>query len=452
MAKFFLLFIPSLLCVFINDPNALYLTAWLGSAYLIILSIYTCKYILNEQIGFFSPIVLSQGLFWGYTALTSIFYFIDQHGYEFFERVKPFANIEEIKLIAQAQVYIVFAHACYLTGYYLIKAKRGQPKYLLNFKNNTYFNLSIASAILAATLQFAPIAQLSSYLSLFSTICAVHYFGIALRQKRHIPLASIYLISILIIGFFSGMKENTIYPIIFLGIIAYENYGVFKTSLFFIPLMAIYFYYVPTYNAKVRESRWYQNKSTIEAFDELSNTDFDAEVLKNNNWTFLTDRVSEISMFTTYLQSVPQKRPYYEFEIVGYGLASLVPRFIWPDKPSPDATAQKRAIENGALILNYADDTTSAKPQTIVDAYLSYGYLAIAITYLLFGIVLKLALNLCYAKLGYEFGISTIFYCLFSILSRGGCFENLFNTITYAFILIYVWIEVLKKYKLIIKN
>ena len=448
----FALFIPFILAYYTDQTDTKYMFAWLGSIYLIAYSVFLCKNVFKEKIDFFSPIVLSQTLFWGYTGLTSIFYFFDQKGYEFFERVSPFENTLELQRTANSQAYIVLGHASYLLGYFFIKSKNNYPKYKLNFKNNTYFMLSICSMLLAFIFRFTPIVQLSSYLALFSTLCGVRYFGLALKNKLHIPLATIYLIIILIAGFLSGMKENTLYPLIFIGFIMYESFGILKTSVIFVPLMVLYFYYIPAYNNKVRDTRWYDNKTALETFDIISNVEISEDEIKNNNWGFLTIRLSEISMLNTYIENVPDKRSYYDFEIMGYGLMSLVPRFIWPDKPSPDETAQRRAVENGALILNSEKDRTSAKPQTIADAYLSRGAIGVAITFLVFGMILKLATNFLYSKLGYELGISVLFYSLFSILSRGGSFENLFNTIAYGFISVYVWIEVLKKYSLIKLN
>lgn len=450
--KYFALFLPTILAYYTDQTDIKYMFAWLGSIYLIAYSILLCKNAFKERVDFFSPIVLSQTLFWGYTGLTSIFYFFDQKGYEFFEKVLPFENASELQAIANAQTYIVFGHSCYLLGYFLIKTSLKKPKYSLSFKSNTYLVLSVYAIFLAFLFKLTPISQISSYLTLFSTLCGVRYFGAALKHKLHIPLATIYLIIILIAGFLSGMKENTLYPLIFIGFIMYEYFGILKTSVIFVPIMVLYFYYIPVYNNKIRDTRWYDNKTALETFDIVSNVEISEDEIKNNNWGFLTTRLSEISMLNAYIESVPNKKPYYDFEIIGYGLTSLIPRFIWPDKPSPDETAQQRAVENGALILNSAKDRTSAKPQTIADAYLSRGAIGVAITFLILGIILKLATNFLYSKLGYELGISVLFYSLFSILSRGGSFENLFNTIAYGFILVYVWIEVLKKYNLIKLN
>lgn len=452
MQKYLFLFIPFFATQIFTNPEIKYIVAWSGSLYLIAYSIYICKNKLNEDINFFSPIVLSQILFWGYTALSSIFYFLDQKGYEFFEKVTPFENWEEIEITAKAQTYIVFAHTFYIIGYFSLKSSFTKPKYALSFQNNTYLKLSLVSILLALILKYTLIAQLGAYLTLFSTLCAVRYFGVSLKKKSHIPISTIYLVFILITGFLTGMKENTLYPLIFIGFIFYEYFGAIKTSVVFIPLMALYLYYIPAYNNKVRDTRWYDNKTAIETIDIISNTELSEEEVKDNNWGFLTTRLSEISMLNIYISNVPQKRGYYHFEIVENGLISLIPRFIWPDKPSPDETAQKRATDNGALILNSNNDKTSAKPQTVADAYLSYDYLGIAITFLILGMILKKATTLLYNKVGYELGISVLFYSLFSILSRGGSFENLFNTICYAFILVYVFIEVFKKYRLIELN
>lgn len=434
------------------DPSASYLIAWAGSILLMVYSIYINAKVNNEKLRFFNPLILSQGLFWGYTAFTSIFYFLDQLGYEFLETVR-YPNYIEISNIANSQKYILFGHACYLTGYFLFQRKPFKQKYLVNISPESYIKLSIVSTILALVILKTPFAQLSTYLNVFSTICAVKYFGYSLDHRQLVWKGFLYFVGILIIGFLSGMKEGTLFPLIYLGIILYDKYGMGRTSLVFVPLIVAYFYFIPTLNVAVRDATWYGERDALETLTDLNDPDIlSADLIRKNNWGFLTLRLSEISMLNKYVESVPKRRPYYKFEIVKYGLSTLVPRFLMPSKQSPDVTAQKRAIENGAFVTNSDDDFTSAKPQTIADAYMSYGYIGIAITFLIIGFLLAYFAYLLEVKLGYEVGVTMMFYTLFAVLSRGGPFENLFNSAFYGFVLIFVTIYVFKRLNLIELN
>lgn len=450
---FIIFFIPFIISYFTTDPVVTYLISWTGSLFLIVYSIYIDYKSNGEKLRFFSPLILSQGLFWGYTAITSIFYFLDQLGYQFFERIS-FPNMLEIENLANTQRYIVFAHACYLAGYFLYKGKTTEKQeYLINIEPADYVKLSIVSMLISLVVLKTPFAQLSSYLNIFSTICAVKYFGYSLSNRKLIFKGFLYFAGTLIVGFLSGMKESTLFPLIYLGVILYDKYGIPKTSLVFIPLIIVYFYFIPTLNGAVRDAAWYENKGAIETLSGLNNPNIlNPDKIKSTNWAFLSTRLSEISMLNRYIESVPKHRPFYGIEIYKNGIASLIPRFLWPSKQSPDVTAQKRAVDNGALVLNSPYDFTSAKPQTIADAYMSYGYITILITFLIYGFLVNYFAVLLERKLGYEFGLSILFYSLFSVLSRGGCFENLFNTTFYGFILIYIFIHIFKRINLIELN
>lgn len=444
----FLFFTPFLLSFISNDPIISYLISWIGSIGLIIFSIYLDKE-NKKKLRFFDPLILSQGLFWTYTAVSSIFYFLDQLGFIFFQRIN-LPNMIEIENLANTQRYIVFAHGCYLLGYFLHKKEKSIQEYNVNIQPESYFKLSIYAMIMALILSRTPFAQVSSYFNIFSTICAVKFFGYTLSNRLLVFKGFLYFASILILGFLSGMKESTLFPLIYLGFILYEKYGIARTSLLFVPLIFVYFYFIPTLNVAVRNSTWYGNKGAVETLSSLNDPRIlDSDKIKNNNWAFLTTRLSEISMLNRYIESVPKYRPFYGTEIYGYAISSLIPRFLWPSKLSPDVTAQRRAVENGVLILNSAEDSTSAKPQTVADAYMSYGYPSILLTFVVFGFLVSYFARLLERKLGYEFGVTILFYSLFSILSRGGPFENLFNTTFYGFILIFITIHFLKRIGLI---
>ena len=448
--KFIYFFIPFFITYFVKDSSVSYLISWLGSIFLIVYSIYTDQRNNGRKLKFFSPLILSQGLFWGYTAITSIFYFIDQQGYQYFEKF-AFPNHFEINTIANTQKYIVFAHACYLTGYFLYQKRQADiSEFNLQINTNTYLKLSLGATLCALVVLKTPFAQLSSYLNIFSTLCAVKYLGYSLENRKILFKALLYFITIMLIGFLSGMKESTLFPIIYLGVILYDKYGIKRTSLVFVPLIIAYFYFIPTVNTVVRNATWYENKGAFETFGELKEANiYDAEKIKSNNWAFLTTRLSEISMLNRYIESVPSRRPYYGFEIYKYGIQSLVPRFLWPSKQSPDVTAQQRAVENGALVLNSPYDFTSAKPQTIADAYMSFGYFSIFFTFLIYGYLVHYFYVLLELKFGYDLGVSILFYSLFSVLSKGGCFENLFNTTFYGFVLVYITAYIFKRLNII---
>ena len=427
-----------------------YFAAWGGSIFLLAYSIFIYQK-EDGGIKFFKPIILAQGLFWVYTAVTSIFYFLDTMGFVFFDQVR-YPDYNEIILLSKAQVHILLGHTAYLIGFFLYTKKPGKQEYAVHIKHYDYLKMSIFATLFSVLLLSTPFAQLSSYLNIFSTICAVKFFGESLKTKKSILPSVIYFGIVMGIGLISGMKEGTLLPLIFLGVVLYDYFGIMKTSIFAIPIFSLYFYFVPTINSQIRYLSWDQQKGALETLSNINDDAvFTTENITNNNWAFFTQRLSEISMFTKYMQSVPDRRPYYDSEIFFQGLKSLIPRFLWPGKPSPDVTAQRRAVENGAIIINAGDTSTSAKPQTMADAYLSHGYLGILITFLVFGFITNSAAVLLESKFGYNLGITILFYSLFLVLTKGGCFENLFSVVLYGYILFYLIKYIFEKFSLTVR-
>src|SRR6202000_2791252 len=91
---------------------------------------------------------------------------------------------------------------------------------------------------------------------------------------------------------------------------------------------------------------------------------------QESDWTFLVYRLSEVDMFTEYVQSTPQNIGYYGFKILGQSAIALVPRIIWPSKPITEELVMERVYNAGVI---YRGSNVSAKPAFIVDCYLSGG-------------------------------------------------------------------------------
>jgi hypothetical protein len=106
--------------------------------------------------------------------------------------------------------------------------------------------------------------------------------------------------------------------------------------------------------------------------------------IEDTNWDFLVFRLSEIDMFTEFVQSTPDKIDFYGFTLLKQSMIAIVPRIFWPSKPSTEELIMQRVYDAGVISRN---STVSAKPAFVVDAYLSDGATGVFISLLIYGMV-----------------------------------------------------------------
>ena len=174
--------------------------------------------------------------------------------------------------------------------------------------------------------------------------------------------------------------------------------------------------------------------------------------LAETNWDFLTGRISEIGMFTTYKENTDVAGKFYGFNIINQSLVNLVPRVFWSSKPNIEALVLVRVLENG-VIADYASETVSAKPAYVVDAYLSFGSFGVWVFLFLYGAFAQLIANKSEQLFGgYFFGVAFVFTGIMNCLWRGNCFEFIFNNIMYGYLLIVALSFILRRLGIIVLN
>ncbi len=454
--RYLLLFIPYIVATYVvSDPITSYYVSWVGSILIMFYSIggylkpLPSDLPLRQQL--FRPIILGQVLFMSYTALTSVFYFLDLQGYFYFEKISPYIDIYNIELVSRCQSYIVLAHAVYVVGLY-IKSDNyhlKDDKYQMVLSDNTMLYISIISFIGNIVISYTPLRQMSIYLIIISALTNTQYLFISLNKKKNVFFATFLFILLFIAALFTGMKEASLLVLFFLFMNLYVKYK-YKAVIFSSPIIIAYIYFLPAINKEFRQLSWYGGKDNIQAYSEIlnekyiENLDFEAE-----NWEFLTIRSSEISMFIKYVEYTPEKRDYYKSEILYSSILTLIPRFVWPNKPIADIAPDQRSIESGAFVRG-ENESTSAKPQFIADAYLTYGIPSIILFFFLLG-YLSTYFSIMAERMfgGYSFGTILIYHSCFYILNRGGCLENMFNSVFYGFLMMLLLHRVLTQYKVI---
>lgn len=443
LERFIVLFLPwGLSYLLKGDPVLSYFIAWLGSFLIFWLTlsgwvkpIPTDRSVAGQLM---RPIFLVQIIFAGYMACTSIFYFMDVMGYENF--VKPgyiLVDHEKLLLTAQCQRYYCLGHASLVLGMLIFMDYPVKKIYHVDTQKLANLLMLFAIVSLPVSILFLKIPGLSQFYNQFNSLS---FIAGTLALAFAIPLKKIGN-TLICIGFYcfnfyhsliSGFKEPIIVSVMVLGIFLYPSYKKVVTFTF-IPLLLLLFILLPTYNRVFRQNAWAgtsnANEASQLALDATLNSDLDDD---DSNWSFLVNRLSEIDMFTHFVQSTPKQVDYYGFTLLKQSGTAIIPRIFWPTKPITEEMIMER-VYNAGVINRFSN--VSAKPAFIVDAYLSGGALGIILCLFAYGAVAQL-IALQAEKLfgGYILGTALIFSGLFQIMWRGLSFEFLINSLFWSYI------------------
>lgn len=442
--RYLVLFIPWAIAMFFkNDAAISYIIAWLGSFFIFYITLsgkikpLPTDRSIAEQL--MRPIFLVQIIFAGYMCTTSIFYFFSELGYEDFHKLVNGYLVDnyQLSLTAQCQRYYCLGHASLMTGMLMFMKYPIKSKYYI--EREKLANLLMLAALLSFPISemFLRVRGLQQFYFQFNTLSFIAgtlalAFAIPLKIIRNIVICFLIYMSNFYQAFISGYKEPIILSVLVLGIFLYPNYKKMVIAVF-IPVLILLFVFLPTFNTVFRENAWAGNSDTDEAtqlaLDAALNNNSSEQ--KETNWEFLTERLSEIDMFTKYVQSTPKNVDYYHQTILVQSAISIVPRIFWPGKPNTEELIMQRVYAAGVINRN---SSVSAKPPFVVDAYLSYGGFGVFLFLFLYGATAQL-ISMKTEKLfgGYILGTALIFSGLFQIMWRGGSFEFLINAIFWSY-------------------
>jgi hypothetical protein len=208
----------------------------------------------------------------------------------------------------------------------------------------------------------------------------------------------------------------------------------------------VLFLFLPAYVNNFRQNAWSGtgvDESSQLAIDAVfSNDDID-----NSNWAFFVYRLSEIDMFTTFVQSTPKNIDYYGTTFLKQSAIAIIPRVLWPDKPVTENLIMERVYNAGVVMRS---SSVSAKPAFIVDGYLSGGIIGVFISLFAYGAIAQLISNKAEHLFGgYILGSALIFSGLFQIFWRGLSFEFLINTVFWSYISMLILHRVLLQNKIL---
>lgn len=442
--RFFVLYLPWLFSWILSSfPQQSYLIAWLGSFFILFISISGwVKPIPNdrrfsEQL--MRPLFLTQLIFAGYMSCTSFFYYLNALGYDNFQLLnhlfKP--NPKKLMLIAECQRYYSLGHAAFVTGILFFMNYPVKKKYHLQHQNlgDLLLYITVASLLLSVFFTFIPgLNQFSAQFNALSIIAATLAlaFAIPLQKTSNIIIAGTFFAFNFYKSFLSGYKEPIIVGLMVLGIFLYPLYKR-TVILVFTPLLLIVFTLLPTYNQVFRQNAWSGDLSA----EVASKVAIDAALgnsveTEDSNWNFLVFRLSEMDMFIKYMQSTPKYFDFYGMKMLGQSVQSLIPRVFWPNKPNTEDLVMQRVYNAGIAA---KETNVSAKPALVADAYLFKGEIGVFLILFIYGAAAQLiALKAESLFGGYILGTALVYSGLFQLFWRGLSFEFLFNSVFWSYV------------------
>lgn len=438
-----ILYLPWILSVLTEfSPVSSYLIAWLGSFFIFYVTLSGNLRQLPQDRTVASqlmrPIFLVHIIFAGYMSCTSIFYFLDVLGYRDFKSPDSFFLVDEQKLLltAQCQRYYCLGHAAFVTGILSCMKYPVQTKYYVEKEKiaNLLFTVAVISLPLSTVfLMVSGLAQFYYQLSSLSFVAGTLALAFAIPLRK----ATNTLICLVLYAFnfsqalISGFKEPIIISVLVLGIFLYPNYKRVVTITIG-PVLLLLFLLLPTYNRVFRENSWTGSATSEEATQLALQAALGDDEEDDSNWSFYTYRLSEIDMFNNFVQSTPEKVPFYGTKLLEQSALVLIPRVFWPSKPITEQMVMERVYE--ANVVNRGS-TVSAKPAFIVDAYLSFGAWGVFFCLFVYGAVCQ-SISQITEKLfgGYVLGTALVFSGMFQIFWRGLSFEFLINSVFWSFI------------------
>ncbi|MDQ0967624.1 hypothetical protein QFZ20_003027 [Flavobacterium sp. W4I14] len=442
----------------INSPIISYFVAWFGSLFIFYTTILSPAAIIKQDLPvhkqIMRPIFLTQLIFAGFMCTTSIFYFMDHLGYRYLTEVNygaQFKESEQTALIAICQRMSLLAHAALVTGVLLVQKNTIKIKNAKAFESEDFLIwLSIIVFGIGSLAQrFSGLSQIALPLTLIGISCAAILFvkGFNTKNIKYLGIGATIFILNFIHASLSGYKEPIIINIIVIACVFFPYYK--KLILYLaIPVAYVLLYFLPTYNNSVRQS-WNGEVSAEEArnqaFENLDSKN--EEQIEDTNWGFLTKRLSEIEMFTQFVDFVPDNHPYYDWEIVENSLEGLIPRIFWSGKPNMETVSMQRVYDAG--VANPLSKV-SAKTRPVVDAYLSFGIPGVFFFMLLYGMLVQHLSDKAEEIFGgYELGCVIMFNSIFQGLWRGNNFEFMFNNIFWGYVIMWFLFYLLRTIKVL---
>jgi hypothetical protein len=437
----------ALASLFSDNPKVSYLIAWIGH-WLIFYFTLSGKVIpiktgsIRSRV--MEPIVINQIIFAGFSGISTIFYFLSINGFYYLTPIEFFIEDSElVRNTAECQRLYIIGHWGLIAGIVLGKKPEKSLEWTVKTGNSPslflLFISGISFVIFLALRSIQGLNQVAIMFDALNLVSSILALAFAVKEKNILTIAiALTLFGVNISSaLISGWKEQLLVPFLLLFFFLYQSYP--KTVLLGAPILGfLYFTYIPTFNQTFRSLTWEKGEDAQIALQIAITGTLEAntEEINQNNWTFLTNRLSEVNMLIKYKEFVPKFHAYYGFQILQQSVINLIPRILYKDKPITESMVMQRVFEAG-VVSNISN--VSAKPAYIADCYLTAGSMGVLLGTMVLGYIISFASG--YAdKLfgGYTFGTSLMYNSIFNELWRGNCFEFMSTTIFWGLIILFI--------------
>jgi len=439
-AAYAMLYVPALLAwLFAFDPLLSFGIAWAGSWWILWMSMSGRIRPLPgdrpwaEQL--FRPLFLSQIMFFGLFCLGPVFYMWDL--------VAAGGGLqgigEEIQRTAAAQRYYVLGHAAFVHGILALMDYRRSGEWSVEVPiPMTRLFIYAAGGAFTCYFLFENIPGLGQFTGKFLylfVVAVILGFAYAIRNGSvlDVLMAGGVYGFILIEVILSGWKHQIILVV---GLLLLALFPAYKRTVGVagVVIAIAFVTLLPAYNSVFRQLSWQENmnpqRAAQVAFDRATSGQMD---LGRVSWRFLTSRLTTVSLFTDYMESVPSQRPFYGLTTAEQAVYAIIPGVLWPSKPNTEELVMERVYQNTSV---RSSSSVSAKPLIVVDGYLAGGWIGVLLSCLALGGVASVASRWAERWFGgYEVGSQLVFTGLFARVLFVASFEFLFNALFWSFVL-----------------
>ena len=440
LSRLAILFIPSLIGLLFRDAPWLSL-AWSFAGSGLIAGVALTRWFRESSESALDrplrPVLMVHVFFLGLHGFGGIVHALDVAGYTLRGWEGPQYGVDPYYMAA-AQQLMLLAHAATTAGMKLVGFRYPAPAYTAHgIRAARLLMLSAASVGAAILLQrvpgFSNIAAKFGELSVVVLLVALAFpFPGRTFQTRlmTVGLVAFNLYSQAI----SGWKGDALWTMLALGGMVYPRFRgrVVAAGCGFLLFWALFLY---PFGAALRPMAWYEGveqQRAVQLSIERAMTMSMSERM-DGAWTMLAGRANELYQFRRYLEWVPAQHPYFKFEICDEALVALVPRLIWTEKPDLERLAMERVYQAGVVGRH---SNVSAKSNFYQDAYLSFGWIGVAVFCVFLGALMMLVSRACERFFGgYVIGTCLVYTALFG--------HNFHQPLTFLFFVGAIWGSIL---------
>ena len=323
-----------------------------------------------------------------------------------------------IPAMATAQVMMLAGHAATMAGMKLVGFRYGASKFVLTgLPRYALAIISLTALGLSSVLMLIPGGvNLGNKFGDLAITAVIVEVAVTVWHKRYANLNVAFLLLAANIAqqLVSGWKGQVLFTVIPLGALLYPAMRA-RVLIGGVLVSLVWGLYVYPFGAALRPLLWYQGVERSEAvnlsMDEALHMPLDRRL--EELWIMAVKRLSDTGQFEKYIAFVPSAHPYYGFEIADEAMIGLVPRLLWQEKPDLERLSMERVYEAGVVLRG---GTVSAKANFWQDAYLSGGLPIVLLAALLLGLLMQTTSRMCEEYFGgYTIGTGVIYTGLFAV-------------------------------------